>query len=67
MDKPFPPVSRELIAALQQAFPDRVPELSDDDRKVWAKVGQVSVVRFLEKQLAEQEDNILNPKVITDV
>jgi len=67
MDKPFPPVSRELIAALKQSFPDQVPNISDDDRKVWVKVGQVSVVRFLEKQLEEQEDNILNPKVINDV
>lgn len=52
----FPFVPPELVRALQEAFPDRVPELADSDREVWVKVGHQKVVRFLAKKVEEQEE-----------
>jgi hypothetical protein len=63
----FPPVSSELLAALEKAFPDQVPNTTDSDRKIWTKVGNVEVVRFLKTQFEAQNSNILDTKVITDV
>jgi len=67
MDKTFPPISRELITALEAAFPDQVPSISDTDRQIWFKAGQVQVVRFLKEKLREQNENILNQKVTENV
>jgi len=67
MEKPFPPISQELLTALSRVFPDQVPNLSDTDRQVWTKVGNVQVVRFLRERFREQNEDILNTKVIPDV
>lgn len=58
MDR-FPYVDPALVEALAQLFPDQVPDISDPDRKVWLRVGQVSVVRFLRSKAAEQEEHSL--------
>lgn len=64
MDKPFPPVSLELLNALKERFPDQVPNVTDSDRTIWTKVGNVQVIRFLQEQFKEQTENILTPKVL---
>lgn len=55
----FPPLSSELIAALETVFPDRCPDASTPDRQVWIDAGAAGVVRFLRHKLEEQNENHL--------
>jgi len=50
-----PHVSKELLAWLRDAFPNRVPSLDDPERLVWAKVGQQDVIRHLSALYDAQE------------
>lgn len=50
-----PNVSLELLQWLRDKFPNQVPSLSDDDRYIWCRVGQVELVRHLEKLYQEQQ------------
>lgn len=52
-----PHVPKELLAWLKFCFPDKAPGRDDTDREVWIKVGQVEVVRHLQRLLDEQEKN----------
>jgi hypothetical protein len=47
MNDSFPRVPRDLLEALEERFPDRCPDLDLPDKKVWSRVGNVEVVRFL--------------------
>lgn len=65
-EQPFPPVSKELLDALDKAFPDKSPDLSTPVDMIRHRGGQVSVVRFMKRQYEEQNDkgslpNVLNP------
>jgi hypothetical protein len=44
-----PPVSRELIAWLERAFPDKCPTEQMTDRQVWIAAGSAKVVRRLKQ------------------
>ena len=50
----LPLISKELLDILKERFPNRCPDLEDNDRKIWYKVGQRSVVDFLIKQFELQ-------------
>jgi hypothetical protein len=52
----FPAVPPRLLAALDERFPNRTPDLSDSDRQVWFKAGARSVVDFLKRQYDEQNE-----------
>lgn len=56
-------IEKHLIDALTEQFPNRVPEISDTDREVWAKVGEQRVIDFLKRVYEEQNENILEQKV----
>lgn len=56
---PLPPLSQELIDALEKRFPERCPDPSWTEREIWRRVGQREVVRLLIKELADQSENIL--------
>jgi hypothetical protein len=53
---PLPRLTEQLIAALAAQFPERAADLDWNDKEVWFKAGQVSVVRWLATQLEEQQD-----------
>ena len=56
----LPALSQELINKLDKLFPDKCPLLTDDDRLVWFKVGQRSVINYLQQIYDEQlQDNII--------
>lgn len=59
MKKPFPPLDPQIVERLTELFPDKCPDFKDTDREVWIKSGQSSVVRFLKKQLADQQNTVL--------
>ena len=59
----FPPIDKVLLDTLRRQFPDQVPEITDSDREVGAKIGEQRVIRFLARVFEEQTENILNQKV----
>ena len=61
---PFPPLSPELIQALDERFPERCPDIAWTDREVWRRVGQREVVRLLIKELADQNENVLENPIL---
>ena len=61
-EKPFPPVSEALLGHLNERFPELCPDPLWTDRDIWIKVGQRTVVRFLNEVFKRQNENILNPE-----
>lgn len=59
---PLPRVTIELIEYLETLYPDQVPSLKDDDRKIWFRAGQVDVIRSLKNILEENSGNVLGLK-----
>jgi len=59
MEQDFPHIPEDLLEALDQTFPERCPDPSWDERRVWREVGKREVVRFLKRKFAEQNENIL--------
>ena len=56
----LPALSKELIDKLDKVFPDKCPRLTDEDRSIWYKVGQRSVVNYLKHMYDEQlQGNII--------
>ena len=56
----LPALSKSLIEKLDKLFPDRCPLLTDSDRDIWYKVGQRSVINYLQQTYDEQlQDNII--------
>lgn len=59
--KSFPHVSPELLAALEEAFPDRLPyDPSTSPATVAALIGEQRVLRFLRRVADEQAEMALN-------
>jgi hypothetical protein len=56
---PIPTLSKELIDALEQRFPERSPDPDWIDRKIWIEVGKREVVRFLQRTFKEQSKESL--------
>lgn len=46
----FPPVTHDLITALEKAFPNVCPDLRITDKEFGVIVGRLEVVRFLRTQ-----------------
>lgn len=56
----LPALSKDLIEKLDKLYPDKCPLLTDDDRMVWYKSGQRSVINYLQQIYDEQlQDNII--------
>jgi hypothetical protein len=56
----LPALSKDLIDKLDKLYPDKCPLLTDDDRMVWFKLGQRSVINYLQQIYDEQlQDNII--------
>ena len=45
----LPALSKSLIEKLDKLFPDKCPLLTDSDREIWYKVGQRSVINYLQQ------------------
>ena len=60
----LPALSKDLIDKLDKLYPDKCPLLTDDDRLVWFKVGQRSVINYLQQTYDDQlQDNIVTKQV----
>jgi len=58
MERPFPPVSKDLIEAMNPLYPEKCPDPEDSMQQVWYKSGQRSVVNFLIEQRKRQNETI---------
>ena len=63
-NKLLPPITNELIAGLEAAFPQRHPDLSLSDREIWYKAGQRFVVDYLIEQQKRQQEAMINQRVL---
>ena len=60
----LPTLSQELINKLDKLFPDKCSLLTDADRDIWYKVGQRSVINYLQQTYDDQlQDNIVTKQV----
>jgi hypothetical protein len=57
----IPLIPSNLLDALDKLYPHRCPELTLDEKEVWFKAGQRSVIDFLVAVKAEQEDTVFPP------
>ncbi len=56
----LPALSKDLIDKLDKLYPDKCPLLTDEERMVWYKSGQRSVINYLRQIYDEQlQDNII--------
>jgi hypothetical protein len=54
-----PYLTEDFLKALSMLFPNQCPNLKDEDRVVWYKAGQYSVVDTLQSILQENSENVL--------
>jgi hypothetical protein len=60
----LPALSQDLINKLDKLFPDKCPLLTHTDREIWYKVGQRSVIDYLQQTYDDQlQDNIVTKQV----
>ena len=52
----LPPIPDELIAALDERYPDRWPDIKLPDREIWYQAGQRSVINMLLDQHRRQRE-----------
>lgn len=52
----IPPLSAELLKALDELYPEASADLRWTDRDVWFKAGQRQVIRFLKEQFKRQQE-----------
>ena len=57
-------VNKELILHLDQLFPNKVPDITENERHIWFKAGQASVVAYLKQLEEDQNNNILDLTLI---
>jgi len=57
---PVPTLTKEFIDYLESLYPDKAPDISMEERRIWYVTGQVSVVRHLKDQYNLQEESKYN-------
>lgn len=62
--KKLPLVSRELVDALAERFPDKCPEVNTPIDEVRARAGEQRVLRLLWQTYQEQNENVLAREVL---
>jgi hypothetical protein len=62
IERKLPDLSKDLIDALDERFPVRMPDLKDSEREIWVKVGQRFVVDFLKDVYEEQHTTLISTK-----
>tara|TARA_R100001594_G_C3999134_1_gene254287 strand:- start:336 stop:572 length:237 start_codon:yes stop_codon:yes gene_type:complete len=56
--KSIPPLKEDLINSLDERFPEQSADMQWNDREVWFKAGQRSVIKFLLKEYQEQKEDV---------
>ena len=58
-DIQLPYTVEELMKVLDKIYPEKAPELKDNEKTVWFKAGQRSVVNWLRDLKTRSENNLL--------
>ena len=59
-DIKLPPISKDLLEALDKLFPESSPNLNWSEKECFWFGGQRNVIRFLHEQFKRQNETILN-------
>jgi hypothetical protein len=54
-----PHVSKELLEYMNQMFPDKCPDVTDTERKIWVNVGKREAFNHFQRLFKKQQDNII--------
>jgi hypothetical protein len=65
-DDKRPYFTDDHLAYLDRMFPDRLPELKDDERRIWFNRGTVEVIRHLKRLREEQDELIITRPTLRD-
>lgn len=55
----IPTIPEDLLEYLEKLHPDRSPSITDGERAIWFKAGQVALVRNLRWAFEHQNETIL--------
>jgi len=55
-DTLWPPIDEALLKKLDEVFPEKCPDIGDDERAIWSYVGARGVVRMLQAIYLEQQE-----------
>lgn len=58
-DIQLPYTVEDLVKTLDKVYPNQAPDIKDEDRVVWFKAGQRSVVNWLIELKKRNENNLL--------
>lgn len=58
-DRRLPETVDALIDMLDEAFPDKCPDPTQDDRHIWMDVGSRRVVAHLRALQSDRDDNLM--------
>jgi hypothetical protein len=58
----LPTTVDDLIKLLNEVYPEKSPELSDDTKTIYFKSGQRDVVKFINTLKERAEENVLRNK-----
>ena len=64
MEDLLPPISKDLLDALDRIYPERSPSYQETEKDLLWRGGQRSVVRFLTEIHSRQNESILSTKVL---
>jgi hypothetical protein len=55
-DTLWPPIDEALLKKLDATFPDKCPDITDQERKIWMDAGARKVVLMLRAVYLEQQE-----------
>ena len=55
-DAKIPPIDRNLLEKLNELFPEKSADLSWEEKEIWYKSGQRSVIHFLQQTYKDQQE-----------
>ena len=55
-DAKIPPIDRNLLEKLNELFPEMSADLSWEEKHIWYRSGQRSVIRFLNQTYKDQQE-----------
>ena len=56
----IPHIDKQIVEYLEEAYPDRAPDISMEEKQIWFTAGQVAGVRHLKDQYNLQEETKYN-------
>ena len=55
-DTELPPIDKNLLEKLNELFPEKSADLSWEEKEIWYKAGQRSVIHFLQQTYKDQQE-----------